>query len=936
MDGIVYCNERLMAADITVRGCKIRVISCYAPTLTTALTTKLSFYRELSKLSKPEKHRKILVQGDLNAELQLCRSHSRFDGGSSFVDEGTNQTNENSMLFLKYCQENKLCILNTWYDHPLHHRITWHHPNGTTKKIYDYSLSRSWTRQYITDVRVKNSYFNSDHRLLVTHLKTPCNKAARRFKRKVRYKKPDLQCIAQNDTAKDNVCTAINDFLENNTCPETLNGTHNFIINALTKGRDKIPKQTLLKSSIPWNQDSDLTDLHNQRIQLRKQDNRSPIILNKLKEVNKKIKKRVKEIKNIILKKQGQELNHAKQHRNIRKMWKNAKAHNSIITKKPQPIQCPGLKSHFMKHFNPDHSHLSTPIEIDDPPEFIKVLQSNNPEINNAKPTSEEILNAIKQLNNGKSSLDIEAEIVKLATTMPSFMSSLERYFAIIWKTKEIPKKWSISRITAIWKRKGNAMDPSKYRAISIGSVLSKIGMNIILKRMSSFYEQQLKNTQFGFRSGASCNDGIYAIKQLQDIASLSQQRLFACFIDLTAAFDHINRDLLFKTLKNRMPQNYQCTSLDIIKNLYQSTTSYLQNDNPDLNSFSTSAGVRQGGMEGPPLYNLYSDYAIRTHEKRKTDAGVLSLKIPYAIPNEATNRAQKARAPASGTLEDSECGYADDGVIFCWSEEELKTSMDILNQVFYEFGLNINNEKTETMVFNWQPSIHGQYPTSIITLNGFNIKNTTTFKYLGVWINHNDLHIGDEEVEYRINSAHNAFAENRKLLTNFNIKLDTRIMFFNAFVRTRLTYGCHAWKPSSEELRKLDSTHRFFLRSMLWNGHKRVNPPPRPTDTDTQESSSEDTSDNEYDWRYKVNNENLYRITKTSPINQYYENQQMKWMAHIIRRENNNICKILTFHTVKRTKRGRKTLSILERVVQKLRMNLSEFLRKSFLKQNW
>ena len=124
LNGIINCNARLMAADLTIRGCKIRVISCYAPTLQTALTTKQSFYRELSKLSKPEKNRKVLVQGDFNAELQVCRQHSCFKGGKSFIEEDTNQINENEMLFLKYCQENKLSILNTWFYHPIHHRVT--------------------------------------------------------------------------------------------------------------------------------------------------------------------------------------------------------------------------------------------------------------------------------------------------------------------------------------------------------------------------------------------------------------------------------------------------------------------------------------------------------------------------------------------------------------------------------------------------------------------------------------------------------------------------------------------------------------------------------------------------------------------------------------------------------------------------------------------
>lgn len=34
--------------------------------------------------------------------------------------------------------------------------------------MIDFSISDSWVRQFVTDSRVYNSYFESDHRLLVT------------------------------------------------------------------------------------------------------------------------------------------------------------------------------------------------------------------------------------------------------------------------------------------------------------------------------------------------------------------------------------------------------------------------------------------------------------------------------------------------------------------------------------------------------------------------------------------------------------------------------------------------------------------------------------------------------------------------------------------------------------------------------------------------
>ena len=135
--------------------------------------------------------------------------------------------------------------------------------------------------------------------------------------------------------------------------------------------------------------------------------------------------------------------------------------------------------------------------------------------------------------------------------------------------------------MTSIWKNKGNAYDPTKYRGISIGSILCKVGMNIAIKRLSNFYEKQIQNNQFGFRSGIGCSDGLYVVKQLQEIASLFQRELFVCFVDLSSTFDHLNRKLLFKTIKNRLHPNQVTTNINIIENLYQETKSYMQGDDP-------------------------------------------------------------------------------------------------------------------------------------------------------------------------------------------------------------------------------------------------------------------------------------------------------------------------------------------------------------------
>ena len=304
LNGITYTSSRLIAADLTVRGCKIRIISSYAPTRDNPLAAKELFYRNLSNLCKVDQHRKIIILGDFNAEPEFCRTFSRYDGRSSRFEEGVDLTDQNIMLFLQFCQKQKLSILNTWFEHPIHHRVTWHHPNGNCTKVYDYVLSEPWLRQYVTDVRVRNSYFNSDHRLVVAKLSTPANKAARFFKRKQRCKKPDIQML-QNDSVKADVLKAVQDHLCNNRIEnDSINEKHDQIVQAFKQGRNILPAQPKSNCPTPWNQHPRLNELHEHRIKLRQQPNNQETKV-KIKQVSKQIKTTAKEIQNEIWQKKA-------------------------------------------------------------------------------------------------------------------------------------------------------------------------------------------------------------------------------------------------------------------------------------------------------------------------------------------------------------------------------------------------------------------------------------------------------------------------------------------------------------------------------------------------------------------------------------------------------------------------------------------------------
>ena len=75
-------------------------------------------------------------------------------------------------------------------------------------------------------------------------------------------------------------------------------------------------------------------------------------------------------------------------------------------------------------------------------------------------------------------------------------------------------------------------------------------------------------------------------------------------FVDLTAAFDHIDRRWLFKTIRQKLQGTIDCKLFDLLETLYSSTTTALSVH--DLDKFIIELGFRQGGAESPHLFNLY------------------------------------------------------------------------------------------------------------------------------------------------------------------------------------------------------------------------------------------------------------------------------------------------------------------------------------------
>ena len=101
----------------------------------------------------------------------------------------------------------------TFFNHPLENRITWYSNYGMTRKIIDYALVEKFIQQYITECIVMPEYdFESDHRIIITHMNTPKTRRARRNPKQIPNKTAarDLKSLSDK-TVEESFITAVKD-----------------------------------------------------------------------------------------------------------------------------------------------------------------------------------------------------------------------------------------------------------------------------------------------------------------------------------------------------------------------------------------------------------------------------------------------------------------------------------------------------------------------------------------------------------------------------------------------------------------------------------------------------------------------------------------------------------------------------------------------------
>ena len=183
-----------------------------------------------------------------------------------------------------------------------------------------------------------------------------------------------------------------------------------------------------------------------------------------------------------------------------------------------------------------------------------------------------------------------------LKSCAQSLCGSLTALFRIICQCTDFPTSWKISRVTPVFK-KGSRSDPTCYRPIAVLPTLSE---KLLVTQLCRHIDPHIPKEQFGFMKGSSTSDaGVFLASAVTTaINQQAEARLVA--LDIKGAFDSVWWKGLLAHLwsvgfRDKAFQSY-------LSNRFIRVVTF--QDSSDL--YPVTAGVPQGSIWSPPLFNLY------------------------------------------------------------------------------------------------------------------------------------------------------------------------------------------------------------------------------------------------------------------------------------------------------------------------------------------
>ena len=289
--------------------------------------------------------------------------------------------------------------------------------------------------------------------------------------------------------------------------------------------------------------------------------------------------------------------------------------------------------------------------------------------------TNDEVKSLINELKTTSCELDILPTSV-LKTYVNDLLSTITNLINLSLQQGVFPSKWKHAIVRPLLKKAGLDLSVSNYRPVSNLSFLSKLIEKAALLRFNAHVKEYelLPKNQSAYRQFHSCESAL--LRLVNDLLDAMEKQEVTALIamDLSAAFDTVDHDILVNVLRSQYGVND--TALAWVDSYLRPRSCRVCINTSSSSNRTLQCSVPQGSCLGPWLYLTY--------------AGTLFDVIPpsitvYGFADDHT--ANKRFRPESSIVERN-------------AIRELECCASTINKWMNENKLKMNTSKTEFIMF--------------------------------------------------------------------------------------------------------------------------------------------------------------------------------------------------------------------------------------------
>ena len=361
-------------------------------------------------------------------------------------------------------------------------------------------------------------------------------------------------------------------------------------------------------------------------------------------------------------------------------------------------------------------------------------------------------------------------------------------------RLQKVAAYWRKGEIANIHKS-GSKLNPANYRGIILLCILGKLFNTIMSNRIMKYCADRriLCDHQDGFILERGCMGHVFSLTEIVIDMVNNSRRPYVFFLDLSKAFDRLNRKLIYKKLREAgIPRNI----VNLIADMYRKTTVRYRTKFGNTDLIRTLFGVPQGDPLSPIIFDIVIDPMLRQLQKSG---------ICYRF----------LRRPGT------ECQwmYADDFACICDSAKDLQKAINICKDCVDFFQLKANVKKSAVMLFYGSPQESKPTETFTWGTKGPKLEITDSYPYLGVAIS---KHIFDwsEHYEKLDKKERAAFAKNHTFYTDIYTRPVCKLDMFKSKQDSVNKYACDIITPPSGEHERMDKRQMSRVKTM-WGLNK-------------------------------------------------------------------------------------------------------------------